>query len=406
MNEANGQAEYVGASAGTCAVASGSCAADAPAALLARADFGAGAVEFASVSALASAPAPAPTSAPAPVAAPVPEVSAALLGGAALPVDSRLRCFFEPQVEQLGMHSVECCGGVVAGGANHLGEGNLWALQLSESCLVVSHEVVLASEFSLEEEAPASLCVASISQAGVSLCPIGAAPAQLRREENVTVFEQGGRTVNNLHPSDSFNSVAACVLPSYFDDMRAHYGDAVARRAYGLMTAPGGVVFGGSEPYVRAALRSVGSVRSGSAATRRMLAKKVEGIIALLAVEDYEASRAFELRGCRDNARIAAQARCLIEADPAHAPTIDQLSGLLGVSRARLCAIFKQETGESIGSFAARKRIDLACSLLEDARLSVAQVAQAAGYEHQSSFTDAFSRATGKTPRQWRNNLR
>ena len=137
-----------------------------------------------------------------------------------------------------------------------------------------------------------------------------------------------------------------------------------------------------------------------------MLAEKVEGAIALLAVEDYEAARAFDLRGCASNAHLAAQVRCLVEADPAHAPTVDQLAEMLGVSRARLCATFKQETGEAVGAFTTRKRIELACRLLNDPRLSVAQVAQAAGYRHQSSFAEAFRRTTGKTPRQWRESLK
>lgn len=322
-------------------------------------------------------------------------------GSGSLPVDRRLRGFFEPQVEQLGMQMVERDGGMFAGGQNHVGKGSLWALQLSESCLVVAHEVVLESELALEEEPPDSLCVASISQAGVPMCPI-AQPLRLRREENIAVFDQGGRSVNHLRPRDSFNSVAVCLLPEYFDGMRSRFGDAVARRAHGLMAAPGGVRLGGSEPYVRAALRSVGSVRSGSVSMRRMLAEKVEGVIALLAVEDFEAARAFDLRGCADAARMAAQVRCLVEADPAHAPTVDQLAELMGVSRARLCATFKQETGEAIGAFVTRRRMELACRLLGDGHLSVAQVAAAAGYQHQSSFSEAFRRATGKTPRQWR----
>ncbi len=130
--------------------------------------------------------------------------NAAHATGNDLPVDLRLRSFFEPQVEQLGMQAHERDGGVFAGGANSVSEGSLWALQLSESCLVVAHEVVLTSEFSLEEESPSSLCVASISQAGVPLCPV-TPPPQLRREENIAVFDQGGRSVNRLRPRDSLN---------------------------------------------------------------------------------------------------------------------------------------------------------------------------------------------------------
>ena len=318
------------------------------------------------------------------------------------PVVPLLRRFYEPQVEQLGMSPVAQAGGVTAGGANQYGRGELWAQQLGESCLVVAHSVTLRSDFALEEESPESLCVASISCDGVPLCPIPATPKNLRRNENVAVFEQGSRTVSHLRAGDQFNSVAVCMLPAYFNDLRKCYGKEVARRALALMSAPGGVRMGGSEPYVRAALRSLGAVRSASPAVRRMLARKVDGMMALLALEDYEAHRAFDLQGCAGSARMVAQVRCLVEADPAHAPTVDALAELAGVSRARLCAVFKQETGESVGAFVTRRRMELACHLLQDETLSIADVAQACGYQHQSSFTDAFRRTTGKTPRQWR----
>lgn len=151
-----------------------------------------------------------------------------------------------------------------AAGASAAGQGELWALQIDESCLVVAHEVTLFEDFTLEEESPASLCVASLSQAGVPLCPFPSPAGALRRTENIAVFEQGSRTVNRLRAADSFDSVALCVLPAYLDGLEARFGETVARRAYGLMAAPGGVRLGGSEPYVQAALRAIGSVRSGS----------------------------------------------------------------------------------------------------------------------------------------------
>lgn len=319
-----------------------------------------------------------------------------------VPVSPLLRGFYEPQMEQLGMNPIARAGGVMASGENHYGSGELWAQQLGASCLVVAHSVTLLNDFALEEESPESLCVASITADGVPFCPIPTMPQNLRRCENVAVFEQGSRTVSHLRAGNRLNSVAVCMLPTYFDELRERYGDQVARRAHALMSAPGGVRVGGSEPYVRAALRSLGAVRSASPAVRRMLARKVDGMMALLALEDYEAHRAFDLQGCADSARMVAQVRCLVEADPAHAPTVDALAELVGTSRARLCATFKQETGESVGAFVTRKRMELACRLLQDANLTIAAVAQACGYQHQSSFTDAFRRETAKTPRQWR----
>lgn len=56
----------------------------------------------------------------------------------------------------------------------------------------------------------------------------------------------------------------------------------------------------------------------------------------------------------------------------------------------------------AVCAFATRKRMELARRLLQDVTLSIADVAQACGYQHQSSFAEAFRRETGKTPRQWR----
>lgn len=137
-------------------------------------------------------------------------------------------------------------------------------------------------------------------------------------------------------------------------------------------------------------------------AVRRLLARKAEGVVALLALEDGEARLAAARATSAASVRIASQVRCLIEADPAHPPSIEDMASLLSVGRARLCAVFKQETGESIGSFAARKRMELACALLSDAGLPIARVAQLAGYRHQSSFAEAFKRETGLSPREWR----
>ena len=318
------------------------------------------------------------------------------------PIAPHLRRFFDPQVEQLGMSAVEFCGGVRAAGSNAAGEGELWALQIDESCLVVAHEVTLFGDFTLEEDSPRSLCAASLSRAGIPLCPFPSPPGALRRTENIAVFEQGGRTVNRLSAADSFDSVALCALPAYFDGLEARFGKAVAQHARGLLEAPGGVRTGGSEPYVRAALRAIGSVRSGSIPAKRLMARRAQGVFALLATEDFEARRALDLRGCADSARLAAQVRCLVEANPAEAPTVEEMARTFSVSRSRLCAVFKQEMSESVGAFATRKRMELACCLLEDRNLSIEDVARAAGYRHQSSFAEAFKRAIGETPTAWR----
>lgn len=70
------------------------------------------------------------------------------------------------------------------------------------------------------------------------------------------------------------------------------------------------------------------------------------------------------------------------------------------MSRSRLCATFKAETGESMGAYARRRRTERACELL-DGGMAVGQVARRLGYPQQAAFAQAFRRATGASPSDW-----
>ncbi len=105
----------------------------------------------------------------------------------------------------------------------------------------------------------------------------------------------------------------------------------------------------------------------------------------------------------------AGEQACLVRAAKRHIAlnlhgtlTIDALARALLTSRSRLCAAFRAETGESVGSYVRRMRIERACELLLIPRLSVAAVARAVGYARTSSFTVAFERAQGCAPSVWR----
>ena len=55
-----------------------------------------------------------------------------------------------------------------------------------------------------------------------------------------------------------------------------------------------------------------------------------------------------------------------------------------------------------VGMSAMKRRMREAQQLLLAATLTVAQVAERVGYEHQSSFAAAFSSHVGMSPRQYR----
>ena len=87
--------------------------------------------------------------------------------------------------------------------------------------------------------------------------------------------------------------------------------------------------------------------------------------------------------------------------DTAVAPTLAELAALCNMSVRHLTRAFRLSRGRSVGSYIAEHRIDHAKRLLAQG-LRVKSVAHAAGFTAASNFAAAFYRATGETPRQYR----
>lgn len=335
-------------------------------------------------------------------------------------IHPQLHTFFMPQIEQMHMSLHEHAGGVLGKDDNHFGCGHFFAMQLGDTCLITSHCLQAKTDFHMEEEPTRSLCIASLTDVGVSFCPVdeiegtnalqpheaqisdGNGTPTLRPSENITVFNQiDQRYSMQLHTGEAFNSVSVCLLPGYFQNLEAHFGTQLARQAEELMDCRGFILDDESAPYLRAALRAAGDPNT-SFAQQAQNNKHIQNCVALLTVREMERQRANAHRGALSHRQMAQRVCAIIQADPAHAPGVNDLASMFHISRSRLCAIFKAETGISIGTFIANARVALACNLLDGSRLSVADIANATGYRHQSSFAEAFRRSTGKTPLQWR----
>jgi AraC-like DNA-binding protein len=78
----------------------------------------------------------------------------------------------------------------------------------------------------------------------------------------------------------------------------------------------------------------------------------------------------------------------------------------LGLSAAHLPRAFKQSTGLPPWRWLAERRIERAKALLADPSLSLTDVAQMVGYAGQTTFGEAFRRATGMTPGAFRREIR
>lgn len=82
-------------------------------------------------------------------------------------------------------------------------------------------------------------------------------------------------------------------------------------------------------------------------------------------------------------------------------PTLLELAELCGISVRQLTRSFRVSRGRSIGNYIAEQRLNHAKRMLADG-MSIKSVAFSTGFSAPSNFTAAFTRATGETPRQYR----
>lgn len=84
-------------------------------------------------------------------------------------------------------------------------------------------------------------------------------------------------------------------------------------------------------------------------------------------------------------------------------PQTSALARECGVSSRHLARMFKRTTGKTITEYITEVRIDKAKIKLAESTQLVKEIAYECGFQSQSSFAQAFRKATGLTPRQFRN---
>ncbi len=82
--------------------------------------------------------------------------------------------------------------------------------------------------------------------------------------------------------------------------------------------------------------------------------------------------------------------------------SIQQLGGIVNISPTYLCALFKHETGQTIGSYLRSHRLEYAAKLLQTSSLKLYDVAYKVGYPNPSHFSKLFKKQYGCTPSEYR----
>lgn len=101
----------------------------------------------------------------------------------------------------------------------------------------------------------------------------------------------------------------------------------------------------------------------------------------------------------RDRKQLQA-VRDALAADFVVPPRLPVLARRAGMNYSKLCSGFRQLFGETTAEFVRRRRLEFAHELLRTSDLQVQQIAQRAGYAHHGSFTAAFTRQFGYSPKK------
>ena len=97
------------------------------------------------------------------------------------------------------------------------------------------------------------------------------------------------------------------------------------------------------------------------------------------------------------------RARAMLrEQTPADDLTLARVAAEVGVHPSRLAHEFRRSFGVTAGEYLRRLRVERAADALSGTDLSLSEVAAASGFYDQSHLTNAFKRATGATPAQYR----
>jgi transcriptional regulator GlxA family with amidase domain len=97
-----------------------------------------------------------------------------------------------------------------------------------------------------------------------------------------------------------------------------------------------------------------------------------------------------------------ARALALLHRDIARDWTVDDLSREVGLSRSALAERFLRLIGMPPIHYLANWRMQVAAERLRNTSASLAQVAEAVGYESEASFSRAFKKTFRVAPATWR----
>jgi AraC family transcriptional regulator len=97
--------------------------------------------------------------------------------------------------------------------------------------------------------------------------------------------------------------------------------------------------------------------------------------------------------------------RDLVESSLDTAPTISNLAQDIGISPSHLRRLFKNSTGQTLHEYIEEVRVAQAKEMLAHSSLRLKVISHRVGFSHPSAFSAAFRKATGESPRDYRDRM-
>lgn len=91
-----------------------------------------------------------------------------------------------------------------------------------------------------------------------------------------------------------------------------------------------------------------------------------------------------------------------------HLGEVLRLEGIctkFGYGKTYLCRLFREQTGDTIASYAMKRKIRHAKELIRAHELNFAQISEMLAFDNQQYFARAFKRITGMSPTEFKNSL-
>lgn len=134
-------------------------------------------------------------------------------------------------------------------------------------------------------------------------------------------------------------------------------------------------------------------------------AVSVEAIAPILSEMFHAYCRLVRKKSLKGYSPPVQKAIALIDGDLAGSLNLRTLAHSLNISSSYLSSLFKKETGQTLTDYIAARRMDLARNLLSKTKLQVQTVAQHCGIMDVHYFSKLFKKATGMTPKEFRQSV-